>query len=874
MQKNTKNKAFIYLLLLCLLYVGGQQRVWGQTTEIDRPEPFITVKRVDPRNPAYIYYEFDTNYQLAKPLTLQNLFTEYLYLLPPANPADTFVIVDTLFNDQRTFPKEYKTCTTCISYTYQQYHKGYLVQGADLRVDLKDQLVVKLAGRRVPNLDAEVTNVMSKDAAWDKAWNATLENLLIPRKVKVRNWTQEEVDLFEQTYKCRITKAPNYPIPYFYESYISDKNKHLYHVFDVLWHFSGYRVKIDANTGEIILPKENNQLTEGEPGYSCSESGWVNETIEHDNCNKFATPWDSGLSTQSVEVPVSLYANTESLYGGTCENLNISTYTEDNTLQSYLLMSNKVQLQNASSSENNAYFPVIGWCYEQGNPINKPNLISKGNARNQIIEATAYSSAQKVVNYWSSIGINGYDGAGHCLNVLLYDNTVITKWSQHPMGNYLNLNYVTTGLKASVTLDVVAHEATHGLLLNYFKISNEVVDEAAGLHEGICDIMSVLVRKHANFPELSTTDINATAFPNVASLGEDDANMKWLAYSMIDISHDELPRYIKNPWLSQSVQAAYYNTNAVITGSVTNNYIPSSRYNIAGVITYWFYLLSEGTSPTTPGYLAQTVQGVGMSKAEEVLLAGLKRLFQNDVHDPSFADFAQGVIQACNADPANFPPAVFGAVQDAFCAVNLCSDGSILGSMDIDLNYQITPAGELQACFTPTGLPTQGGRFMMPDDDDLILDPSVWWTVDDGDINTDNISTEEEVCFTLTEDESVNVTLNVLDPETGQIVTISEEAYYNSLWVNGPEDVEISTSPSFTVAFVPPHPANWTYFWTVYEAGNPLSIIENNTATTTPYLTLDEFDLNETTYVVSVMVCDDNTHTNVHLSTDVSRTSF
>ena len=30
MPKNKKNKAFIYLLLLCLLYVGGQQRVWGQ----------------------------------------------------------------------------------------------------------------------------------------------------------------------------------------------------------------------------------------------------------------------------------------------------------------------------------------------------------------------------------------------------------------------------------------------------------------------------------------------------------------------------------------------------------------------------------------------------------------------------------------------------------------------------------------------------------------------------------------------------------------------------------------------------------------------------------------------------------------------------
>jgi hypothetical protein len=30
MPKNKKNKAFIYMLLLCLLYVGGQQRVWGQ----------------------------------------------------------------------------------------------------------------------------------------------------------------------------------------------------------------------------------------------------------------------------------------------------------------------------------------------------------------------------------------------------------------------------------------------------------------------------------------------------------------------------------------------------------------------------------------------------------------------------------------------------------------------------------------------------------------------------------------------------------------------------------------------------------------------------------------------------------------------------
>ena len=35
MPKNKKNKAFIYVLLLCLLYVGGQQRVWGQGIRLD-----------------------------------------------------------------------------------------------------------------------------------------------------------------------------------------------------------------------------------------------------------------------------------------------------------------------------------------------------------------------------------------------------------------------------------------------------------------------------------------------------------------------------------------------------------------------------------------------------------------------------------------------------------------------------------------------------------------------------------------------------------------------------------------------------------------------------------------------------------------------
>ena len=41
MPKNKKNKAFIYLLLLCLLYVGGQQRVWGQQ------EPLPNYMRTD-----------------------------------------------------------------------------------------------------------------------------------------------------------------------------------------------------------------------------------------------------------------------------------------------------------------------------------------------------------------------------------------------------------------------------------------------------------------------------------------------------------------------------------------------------------------------------------------------------------------------------------------------------------------------------------------------------------------------------------------------------------------------------------------------------------------------------------------------------------
>ena len=41
MPKNKKNKPFYYVLLLCLLYVGGQQRVWGQQ------EPLPNYMRTD-----------------------------------------------------------------------------------------------------------------------------------------------------------------------------------------------------------------------------------------------------------------------------------------------------------------------------------------------------------------------------------------------------------------------------------------------------------------------------------------------------------------------------------------------------------------------------------------------------------------------------------------------------------------------------------------------------------------------------------------------------------------------------------------------------------------------------------------------------------
>ena len=45
MPQNKKNKAFIYLLLLCLLYVGGQQSVCGQFKPncggIEYPEPVV-----------------------------------------------------------------------------------------------------------------------------------------------------------------------------------------------------------------------------------------------------------------------------------------------------------------------------------------------------------------------------------------------------------------------------------------------------------------------------------------------------------------------------------------------------------------------------------------------------------------------------------------------------------------------------------------------------------------------------------------------------------------------------------------------------------------------------------------------------------------
>lgn len=161
------------------------------------------------------------------------------------------------------------------------------------------------------------------------------------------------------------------------------------------------------------------------------------------------------------------------------------------------------------------------------------------------------------------------------------------------------------------TLDIVAHEFTHGI--TEFSARLRYRNESGALNEAFSDIFGAVVRSWAR-PEKAGWLIG----DEISASGPPFRDMSW-------------PKNQSHP---HTYKGQFWFTGSGDNGGVHTN---------SGVKNYWFYLLSEGGSGTNDRGHAYTVQAIGMEAAAQIAYRSL-RYYLTSLS--TFADAREGALQA------------------------------------------------------------------------------------------------------------------------------------------------------------------------------------------------------------------------------------
>ncbi|MFB8246884.1 M4 family metallopeptidase [Streptomyces sp. NPDC055952] len=257
--------------------------------------------------------------------------------------------------------------------------------------------------------------------------------------------------------------------------------------------------------------------------------------------------------------------------------------------------------------------------------------------------ADAHYGAALTWDYYKNVhgrsGIRG-DGVGAYSRVHYGNNYVNAFWSD----SCFCMTYGDGSGNANplTSIDVAAHEMTHGLTSNTAKLVYS--GESGGLNEATSDIFGATVEFHAK---------------NSSDVGD------YLIGEEININGDGTPlRYMDKPSKDGSSKDAWYSG----IGSIDVHYS-------SGPANHFFYLLSEGSgtktingvtydSPTSDGL---PVTGIGRDKAEKIWFRALTTKFTSNTN---YAGARTGTL-AATGELYGADSAEYKAVQDAWAGVNV-----------------------------------------------------------------------------------------------------------------------------------------------------------------------------------------------------------
>jgi len=659
---------------------------------------------------------------------------------------------------------------------YQQYYKGFLVEGSILMLHSKEGLVDAANGQVAEFASMETQIVISKDEAKNIAKSFS-------KATDVLNEYPVE------TLICRVPSENGFNFVFAHKVRIDSSNP-----------FMLSDVYVDAKTGKVInnislitdveTPSTANTLYSGTQNITADSYSGGYRLI--DNVRKIET-YDATFAdaTQGVDIftgTSSLYSNTSTNWGSFpyLTSFTISTVSQnwwysalsDTSPDLYIIVkdaSNKIVYNGRDLYKNNTIptstnpiviplyilmlnqpysieiwdFDIVGGDDFGGSyTISSASGIWSGNGNSgtyNIIPASnnpaldIHWGMEKTYDFYKNIfGRNSFDGAGAAIKNF-YNPPFMQGGEKQNNAKAIpqspvNKSFMAFGtgdnltMKPVVGLDVEGHEFTHLVINNNGNGGLTYQGESGALNDSFADIFGTCVEFYAK-----PTTANWT-------IGED-----------VMVSEPFL-RSMSNPnGLNKNLQPDTYkgnlwlNSNCGTPSDLNDN---CGVHRNSGVQNYWFYLLSHGDSGTNDYGNTYNVTGIGISQARQIAYRSLILYLGANA---TYIDAYYGSLLATQ-DLYGNPSTAYSAVKQAWYAVGIgndpnksCSgtnsltattgtftDGSGTANYDNNANckWVIAPAGATQVSLNFTAFNTEANIdkvYVYDGTDDTFPLLATWW---------------------------------------------------------------------------------------------------------------------------------------------------
>lgn len=643
---------------------------------------------------------------------------------------------------------------------FQQYFKGFLVEGNLVMLHLKNGKLTLINGQIAEFENIETTQTLKGEQAFTNAKNYLKVTELInnyPVETVITRIPSENGTITKLAQKVRIDSYNPFTMCYVY---IDATTGSVLNKINLIAHADVAGTGQTMYSGSQSLTCDN--YTTG--GYRLRENGRNIETYNATNATNLTTSGFTGstdftsTSTTFTGVPMlqsfTISAVAQSWwYAAFVDQLpDLYIKVKDSSNQT-VYISNYYSDQNPTLTFNNLNvylsnppYTVEVWDYDAGSSDDFGGSYSiststgtqtwsgSGNNGNYVITNSGHPAVdvhwgmEKTYDFYlNALNRNSYDGNGSVIkqyvNPLLlngnggYPNNASALSSPYNIMSYGMGDGVT--MKPLVGLDVEGHEFTHLVVGNNGNGGLTYQGESGALNESFADIFGTCVEFYSNVnPDWNIGEDVMIGQPYMRSMSNPNGGQQPDTYN---------GQYWVNPSSSQD------------NGGVHTN---------SGVQNFWFYLLCQGGSGTNDLGNSYSVTGIGITQARQIAYRNLiTYLSPNATH----LDAYNGSLQVAQ-DLYGNPSTQYTAVRQAWYAVgigndpnNFCSgttnltapngtvtdgSGSAYYNNNANCKWVIAPAGATQIQLTFTAFDTEADYdtvFVYDGPDETFPVLATWW---------------------------------------------------------------------------------------------------------------------------------------------------